>query len=156
MNCWRTGTIGFGKTDNEYDGQYGYPFEKIISAFESKEVQKDITILENEREDTESAHNDMYMEMIDAELGDADGMGMDYELEGDTSNGFLDELDNCFDRVNGKVIDTYGDEGWRYGWYSHSQVYPCPEPFAGVRQDWKGNLVMKKLQRFMITMKLWD
>ena len=97
-----------GETDNEYDVRYGNPPEKIINAFECEKARKDTTILENEREDTESVHTGMYMEGMKAEPWDIDGMRMGNELEGVTGNDFLDELHNCFNGFDDKVIDALG------------------------------------------------
>ena len=48
------------------------------------------------------------MEGTDTELGDIEGMGMDDELDDDTSNDFLDKLHNCFCGFDDKVIDALG------------------------------------------------
>jgi hypothetical protein len=50
------------------------------------------------------------MEGMEAEPGDVSGMGMDDELEDDTSNDFLDKLHDCFDGFDDKVIYALGDE----------------------------------------------
>ena len=99
-----------GETDDEYDARYANPPDEIINAFECKEARKDTIIPENEWEDTESSHSGLYMEGADAEPGDVGGMGMDNELEDDTSNDFLDKLHDCFEGFNDKVIDAPGDE----------------------------------------------
>ena len=99
-----------GETDDEYDARYANLPDEIINAFERKEARKDINIPENEQEDTESSHSDLYMEGTDAEPGDVGGMGMDNELEDDTSNDFVKELHDCFEGFDGKVIDAPGDE----------------------------------------------
>ena len=99
-----------GETDDEYDARYANLPDEIINAFERKEARKDTIIPENEREDTESSHSDLYMEGTDAEPGDIDRMWMDNELEDDTSNDFVNELHDCFEGFDGKVIDAPGDE----------------------------------------------